>query len=299
TTVEVFRGDSANNPNCSPTAGTCGVGQGYQGVSVQVHAEGGAGIIVERPLYFSALGLGWGPINGGDVAFGANQPGTSWSFAEGNTLSGFSEYLTILNPQTSAANVTLAYVGSSGSSLGTFHLSVPPLSRSTIPVGQDLSHGPGIGYQDLSVQVTSDQAIVAERPMYVTHDFGSGPVVGGDDALGAQSTSSVFGFALASTQSGEYDFLTVQNSALAAAHLTLSYYAGGSTPVVRTLTVPATSRHTIQIFDPGEGVGRTNALIGITVSSDLPVLVEKPSYSTGASYGPAVAVGYSPPSGTF
>ena len=78
----------------------------------------------------------------------------------------------------------------------------------------------------------------------------------------------------------------------AADHLTVTYYTAGG-PIARAVTVGANSRHTVAIFDSGEGVGRGYANLGIVVSSDQPVLVEKPTYSSNAAtYGATDTLGY-------
>src|SRR5207249_12098937 len=112
TTVEVFRGDQTSSVSscvAGGTAGTCGVGKNVAGVSVQVKSLGGP-IVVERPFYVNGYSFGAGPIADGHVAFGTNAPATQWYFAEGNTLSGFNEFLALQNPGGSLANVTLTYL---------------------------------------------------------------------------------------------------------------------------------------------------------------------------------------------
>ncbi|HEV2954347.1 MAG TPA: hypothetical protein VG015_09665, partial [Candidatus Dormibacteraeota bacterium] len=94
----------------------------------------------------------------------------------------------------------------------------------------------------------------------------------------------------------EYDYLTVANPGSSAANLTVSYYSG-TAPTNRTISVQPHSRHTIQVFNPSEGAGPGLPTIGITLGSSQPVLVEKPTYSTGASYGATDTPGYSPPGG--
>ena len=69
--------------------------------------------------------------------------------------------------------------------------------------------------------------------------------------------------------------------------------------------VPANTRHTVlmySVMNPGDGqtdgAGPGFEPLGIVLSSDLAVLVEKPTYSSNAStYGATDTVAYSP--GTF
>jgi len=294
TTVEVFRGDTTSTlGSCTPNGpgSNCGVGAGIAGVSVRVTTPNGQPIVAERPFYVNGFSFGSGPIRDGHVAFGANAPATQWNFAEGTTLPGFFEYLTLQNPgATLPAQVTLRYVdGASNATLRT--VTINPLSRVTVEVFKpSLGVGPGIA--GVSTQVTSTQPIVAERPMYMVYDFGSGPVAGAHDVMGQTGLGTLFGFAAASTAAGENDFLTIQNPNSVAANLTLTYYPGGS-PVIRTFSVPANTRNTVAVFQTAEGVGPGFTTLGITVSSDQPVLVEKPTYSANLNtYGATDTAGF-------
>ncbi len=291
TTVEMVSGSPTSAASCTPGAGgTCGVGPGLTGVSVQVQAA--APIIAERPFYVNGYSFGAGIIRDGHVAFGANGPATQWNFAEGTTLQGFNEYLTLENPGATAATVTLRYIDDSGT-VSVRSTPVAAQSRATILVN-DPALGVGPGHVGVSTQVTSDQPIVAERPMYMVHDFGTGSVNGAHDVVGAIAFHSLFGFAAASTAAGENDYLTIQNANSAPATVTITYYAPGG-PQTRTVTVPANTRHTVLVFGTGEGVGAGVSPLGIVLSSTLPVLVEKPTYSSSAgSYGATDTIGYAP-----
>jgi hypothetical protein len=211
-----------------------------------------------------------------------------------------------------AANVTVQYQDDAGDVM-TRTLQVGAHTRSTIevfngttassvtnciPSGPGASCGVGSGAGGLAAQVTSDQPIVAERPMYLVHTFGAGTVAGAHVALGQTgSGATLYGFSAVSTLASDSDYLTILNpSSSNPATVTLTYYTS-SGPVVKTITVAAHTRHTTEIFNTGEGAGPSPDPIGVVVSSDQPILVEKPAYSTGAdTYGATDARGYSPTS---
>jgi hypothetical protein len=160
--------------------------------------------------------------------------------------------------------------------------------------------GVGPGQVNVSVAVTSTQPIVAERPMYLDYDFGSGPVAGAHDAVGANQLATLFGFAWALTEAGDNDYLTIQNPGAADAHLTVTYYPPLGPSIVRTITVAGRSRHTVEVFGTTEGAGPGLSSLGIVVASDQPALVEKPTYSANpTTYGATVTGGYSPTLGFF
>jgi hypothetical protein len=273
---------------------TLGVGPGFGGVSVKITAP--SPIVAERPMYVNGFSFGSGAIRDGHDAFGANAPATQWNFAEGTTLAGFYEYLTLQNPNVVAANVSLRYLDDSGT-VTTRSLSVAPQSRFTVPVFQTADGvGPGVG--GVSIQVTADQPIVAERPIYMVHDFGTGAVAGAHVVVGATSLGKVFGFAAASTMTGDEDYLTIQNPNGVVANMTVTYYTVSGT-VVRSLTVGANTRRTVVINDGSAGSGGLGAgsiNVGVVLSSDQPVLVEKPTYSSNLlTYGATDTLGSAGP----
>jgi plastocyanin len=305
TTVEVFKGGTGDVLNCvanGPTA-NCGVGRGIGGVSAQVKST--MPIIAERPFYVNGYNFGDGVIRDGHDAFGANAPASLWYFAEGTTLAGFKEYLTLQNPGGIDAMVTLNYFTNAGLN-PVKTVAVKARSRVTVevfkgttsdlmscvPNGPGANCGVGPGIQGVSIQVRSGVPIVAERPMYMYNDFGSGAVAGAHIVVGATELGTLFGFAAASTLAGENDYLTIQNPGTMVANITITYL----TPigqVVKGFPVAAGTRKTVEVFKTAEGAGPGYSPLGIVVSSDQPVLVEKPTYSSNAAtYGATVTMGF-------
>ena len=118
-------------------------------------------IFVERAMYFNYKGT----MAGGSATLGSRHPGTSWYFAEGTTRSGFEEWLTLANPGDEDALVTVEYLLGTGQGDNVVEeWLVPARSRATVNV--NLAVGPD---KDVSIRVTSDRAVVAERPMYFNY----------------------------------------------------------------------------------------------------------------------------------
>jgi hypothetical protein len=288
-TVLVYSGLPINDSACTTgAAGNCGIGPGIGGVSVQVTSSGGS-IVAERPFYVNGFNFGSGTIRDGHDAFGAYAPATDWYFAEGSTLGGFNEYLTLENPGSTDTTARLNYIDNTGkATLKT--VTVPKNSRVTVLVFGTAS-GVGPGITGVSVHVNADLPIVAERPMYSVENFGSGVVAGAHDAVGATALGTLFGFAAGSTLAGDTDFLTIQNPGTTDATVTITYYAG-ATPITKQVPVAKNTRVTERV---GSDVPAGQATVGIVISSTQPILVEKPTYSANtATYGATDAVGYSP-----
>jgi hypothetical protein len=142
---------------------TLGVGRGLL-LGVKVETTNGVNLVAERPIYFR-----YSPsVNGGHDVMGAAAPATTWLFAEGYTGDGFDEYLTILNPNATAANVTVTYYLNGGGGPIARTLTVGPYSRATVAVHDVGQVGRG---REVSAKVesTNGVGVVAERPMYFVY----------------------------------------------------------------------------------------------------------------------------------
>jgi len=138
--------------------------------SIQVQSDT-ANLVAERPMYFNYNGV-W---TGGSDAVGATAPNNTWYFAEGTTLPNFDEYVTVLNPSGSPANLTFRYMVE-GSGEQDVSGSVGPHSRATFNTRNQIGAG-----KNSSLQLDSTQAVVAERPMYFNYQ---GVWTGGHDVVG-------------------------------------------------------------------------------------------------------------------
>ena len=200
----------------------------------------------------------------------------NWYFAEGYTGSGFTEYLTLANPNPVTANVTVQYLLQGEAPLSKTY-TVNANARRTLDVNTELS-GQQIG---VSLVVTSDQPIVAERPMYFTFTGLGLNVPGGSDTLGATSLGTQFDFGYLDTTANHATYLTVLNQNSSEMTVTVNYYAsGGGSPIVVIHSVPANARGTITV-NGDVPPGSYSALVSLSA----PGLVERPMYLTDATTG--------------
>lgn len=214
-----------------------------------------------------------------------------WYFAEGRAGASFTEYLTIGNPTNTTCQVDIQYLytpDSASSLQKTVVLSIPPNTRHTENVDQDLGTSPTGHGNNVSTIVTVDNnatpscpGVVAERPMYFTNLFG---ISSGHDALGATHLSNNFYFADISTLPGYHSFITILNPpGGATANVKATYYLNGSVLGTDTLAVAAGTRGTISPRGFGERVAAW-------VTSDQPIAVERPTYFYNYSAGNASIV---------
>jgi len=213
----------------------------------------------------------------------ATTPGAAlWYFAEGSVGGSFQEYLTLQNPSASqTASVSIKYLlQNHAPGVVTVNHSVPPSTRYTVNVNNDLGISPSAGHVSVAAIVSSNVAIVAERPMYFNY-FG---IQSGTDVLGATSPQETYYFPEANSSQSDTanysTFVTMLNpSATQSAIVTITYYTGtcggngpGACPY-ETKTLAPLTRGTATPLDVN-----LRQQVAITVSSTLPVVVERPMY---------------------
>jgi len=232
-----------------------------EGRDVSVAVDSPLPLMVERPMYF-LYGEAW---EGGHVSAGVNQPSTTWYFAEGYTGSGFEEWLCLLNPGEQAAVVKVEYL-TPGGLLKEEQVVVRPWRRETISVNREVGAG-----RDVSLRLTSDHAIVAERPMYFLY---GGRWAGGHVSTGATQPSTTWYFAEGYTGSGFEEWLCLLNPSAGPNRVVLTYQTSEGANIVKEVVVPPLSRETVNV---NEEVGR-DLQMSVKVQGDSPLVVERPIY---------------------
>ena len=181
-------------------------------------------------------------------------------FAEGTTRAGFDEYLTLQNPGDQIVNIGATYMLGTGQSVPRSY-SVAAHSRYTVTVADEVGAN-----QDVSVHLVGDSPFGAERPMYFNYNGWTG----GHDVAGVTSPSTVWYFAEGSTRAGFDEYLCVQNPNGVPANVSVKYTEGTKKDYV----AGPHSRLTIGVNgDVGPGKD-----IGTSISSDVPVVAERPMY---------------------
>ncbi len=209
-----------------------------------------------------------------------------WYFAEGKVGQGFTQFLTIQNPDTNPAHacqVSLQYL-LSGSTPAPKILTIPSNTRFTELVNADLNQpANGSAYQGVStiVSVTnpgSCSGVVAERPIYFTNFKG---ISSGTDVMGATHTSTDFYFADVSSLPGYSSYLTILTPPNGlVANITVSYYLGGALMGTDMTTIQPGIRGTIIPHNFGQRVAAW-------VHASAPVVVERPTYFSNYTVGNA------------
>jgi endoglucanase len=199
-----------------------------------------SGFVAERPMYFNYHGN-----NSGSDVVGATHTATTFNFADVASGSGYTSYLTILNPAGGQSAVVTANYYSGGKVVGTQNVTVAAGSRGTI--------APGAISLPLhsAVIVSSTQPVVVERPSYATNVSAgiAGTITGASSVVGSQSLAKEWflaeGFAgTTSTGSATQENLIISNldpaNLPAAVTINLEYINGMKVP--HTITVAPMSQ---------------------------------------------------------
>lgn len=232
-------------------------------VSIQVTSS--KPIVSERPMYFDYHGTGAYHWKGCHTAQGAHFARGEWYFAEGCTRRGFETWLCLQNPEGRDAQVQVEYMMENGLTESRSYR-VAPWSRGTILVNGEV--GPD---HDVSMRVTSTTLIVAERPVYFLYQ---GMWDGGHNVMGAVEAGNDWYFAEGCTRTGFNQWICLMNPNPEGATATISYVMEDGGRIERQYWLEPHSRFTVNV---NNDVARQHD-VSSHVSSDLPIVVERPMY---------------------
>ena len=212
--------------------------------SLSVIATASSPIVVARTLTFSSHNGVQG--YGATAKTGTNTPATTWIFAEGTTTTRFQTYLTVLNPNATAALVTASFYGRTGGSLGSRTLLIPALSRANLKLNDFLTA------DGIATIVTANAPVVVERPEY----FGSpnAPDVAGSDVFGRNGAGVAWSFpgGDTTTQGGfasanRSEFLLIYNPSGQTVAVDATFYGSDGTVTAKRLYISPTIRYNVDV----------------------------------------------------
>ena len=237
-----------------------------QDVSTMIESD--VGICAERPQYFDYHQF----APGGHVVTGVVSPLTEWYFAEGSTRQGFQEWVTIQNPNTEPATIKLKYMsaGEDGSETGSVvetERVVPPRSRDIVEVAADVGNN-----RDVSIELSSDVPVVAERPMYFI--YGAGAWTGGHDVMGVSRPATEHYLAEGTTRDGFDTWITLQNPNDWVTNVEVRFMYPDGNITSELLYVNPHTRVTLRVNDLVDG----QCDVATFVDAGSAIVVERPMY---------------------
>ena len=233
--------------------------------AVAIIVESDVPVAADRTMTWGTSGIGT------SLDSGAPTPATTWYFAEGAT-GPFLLYYLFENPATRPATVTVRYLVEGGPPVTTTH-TLPPQSRTTIPVNQD---DPALAVASVGSVITSDVPMFAERAMYVN---AGGTLGGGSASAGSNQLSTQWYFGEGATGPFFHAFLSLLNPGTAAATATVTYHLQDGSTATKAYDVPAEGRRTVYFngeaaSDPALAALATGP-VWFTVTSTQPILGER------------------------
>jgi hypothetical protein len=190
-------------------------------------------------------------------------------FAEGAVNAFFSTRLAAANPNGDAAAVTFQFQGSNGFKSNAFR-SLGSLGRTSMNL-RSLAEAPS---NDFATLVESDRPLALDRTMrWGATGYGAST----ETAITAPSTTW---YLAEGATHGAFDlFYLLQNPGDSPAQVTVRYLRlAGAPPIVKTYDVAPRTRHTIWVDD--EDPGLAEAEMGATITSDVPIIVERAMYAS-------------------
>jgi autotransporter-associated beta strand protein len=235
--------------------------------SVQILSDQKLPLIAERSMFWDAS------YYGGHTANAVGKPETTWIFAEG--FQGFFDtYLLIANANATETTATVTFLRENDTPVVKV-IPIAAFARKTIYAG-DFSELIGRAF---GMVVDATQPVIAERSMY----FASIPNrlwTGGHVNTGVTAPSTSWFHAEGATGGFFSTFILLSNPQTTDAHIDLRFLLEDGTTIVRTKTLPAGQRLTVN--PAAEGDPRLeNAALSTIVASDVPIVSERSMYWPG------------------
>jgi hypothetical protein len=250
----------------------------------------GAPIIVERAMYLNTPGQIFGAGHGSAAV---PAPALNWFLAEGATGSFFDEFIALVNPNPTDAQVSIDYLLTTGTVL-TKGYTVPANRKLTLWVDvEEIPAGSGqrpLAQTTLSarVRVTNNVPIVVERAMWFP---GPSPANWAEAHATAGSTTTGTRWVFADGEVGGSQstetFLLIANTGSVDGSVMVTLLFEDGTTASRTFLVAGTSRFTVSVREAfPQAVGqRFGSLVESTGASPVPLVVERAMYSAGLTAG--------------
>ena len=197
----------------------------------------GLDIAVDRTMYWTGDGAA---SPEGHSSVGATSPMSTWYLPEGSSQWGFETWLTIQNPNETAADCTVTYMPEGGTAVPVPH-SVPARSRRTYSMFTD------VGSMDASIKVDSPESlpVICERSMYRNKRRG------GHESMGTSNIWRTAYLAEGTTSWGFTTYVVIQNPNGVQNDVTVTYMtpSGPVTHPEDPIMMPPYSRKTIRVND--------------------------------------------------
>jgi hypothetical protein len=239
--------------------------------------ESDVAVVVDRTMTWAG-GQGYGSHAETSVA----GPAPQWYFAEGATHGSFDLFYLIQNPSpTQTAQVTASYLPLSGAAIERTY-EVLPNHRLTIQADAI----PGLEAAEFAAAFTVSNSVpvIVERAMYLTTPDQTW--AGGHDSAGATALATRWFLAEGATGGFFNTFVLVGNPNATDAEVRMSYLPADGSVIVRTHTVPAHGRLTINVATESPALEQAAMSTIVESTNAVPVVVERAMWWPGPTVSP-------------
>jgi hypothetical protein len=232
-------------------------------------------IVAERAMYFGNTPARiW---TGGHESMGVTEPSRRWFHPEGATGGFFDTFILMSNPQDVEAHVTMEFILPTGEVI-TVPQTIPAKGRLTI--NPEVLGDARLANASLSTRVLSDVPIVSERSMYWV---GDSDVLWGEAHNSFGLVDSALRQAVAEGRVGgpqNYTtYILLSNPWGSAAEVTVTFLReNGAPPVVKTFTVPPTTRFNIDMGSMVPEIQNESFGAFLEVTNGFTITVERSVY---------------------
>ncbi len=185
-------------------------------------------------------------------------------FAEGYTGAGFDEYLCLLNMSDAGVGADITYTFKDASKQQQ-HVTIGGTTRLTVYVNSVVGRD-----KEVSVQISSQSPIFAERPMY----FNYGGWTGGHDVVGAGWIADIAILPEGFTGAGFQEYICLLNPNNVTANVAIGYLITGEEPIIEPLIIAPQKRVTVNV-NKSAGAGKS---VSCMVMSNQCIVAERPMY---------------------
>ena len=246
------------------------------GASFATALEADQVVVLDRLMSWAGA-LGYGA----HMETAVERPSTTWFLAEGATHGSFDLFYLVQNPSAAAASLTVRYLRPSGAPI-TKYYTVPAGSRFTIWVDQE---DPALAASDVSAEFTSTNGVpvIVERSMYLNTTATA--FKGGHNSAGVTAPSTSWFLAEGATGKFFTMFVLLANPNASAASVRITYLRQSGSPVVKTYSVPANSRRTLNVALEHGSLSSTSVSAKVESTNGVPIIVERTMWWPGALSG--------------
>ncbi len=241
--------------------------------SVSMIVQGDAPFVAERTMYTQK-----GSFVAATDSMGSSVLSSSWYFAEANTTYGWNTLLSVMNPSTQPAKLTVTTLPNVHAPSQSKVYIVPARARSTLVLNS------AVRSQQFGMVISASTPLLVERDEYLV----ASQVRGGSSIVGATLPQKTWYFGEGDTNPGFAERLVLANPEQSAASARINYLTKDGRVITSNVVVPALTRIEVNV---NSALGA--ALHATTILANAPIIAERQTFFNylGSLFGSTTSMG--------